>query len=134
MRPLRVLETASRMLETNLILEEPAWYRAVAANPPTTTLIRTFPVRHAGRRPNPKRKPENLYKPQKIVYKEDALRTQFFKHHPWELARPRVLVENDGRDHQRYDWSKLQQRGKPVDGERYRMKRARQFLGSSSSG
>lgn len=123
------------MLETNLILEEPAWYRAVAANPPTTTLIRTFPVRHAnGRKPNPKRKPANLYKPQQIVYKEDALRSQFFKHHPWELARPRVLVENDGRDQQRYDWSKLQQRGKAVDGERYRIKRARLFLGSSSSG
>jgi len=59
-----------------------------------------------------------MYMPQKIEYPEDKLRTQFYRDHPWELARPRVLVENDGKDYLKYDWSKMPQKGKPLDGER----------------
>ncbi len=61
-----------------------------------------------------------MFKPQKIVYPEDELRNQFFRDHPWELARPRIVVENDGKDYRRVDWSKgIVQKGKKVDGERF---------------
>lgn len=56
--------------------------------------------------------------PQEIEYPEDKLRAQFYKDHPWELARPKILVENDGKDHLRHDWSKMLQREKRLDGER----------------
>jgi small subunit ribosomal protein S23 len=59
-----------------------------------------------------------MFQPQRIVYPEDELRTRFFQDHPWELARPRILVESDGKDFMRYDWSKIQQVGKQLDGER----------------
>ena len=60
-----------------------------------------------------------MFQPQHIVYPEDQLRSNFFKDHPWELARPRLLVENDGKDFMRYDWSKMQQPGKALNGERF---------------
>jgi small subunit ribosomal protein S23 len=65
------------------------------------------------------RKPSKMFRPQPIEYEEDRLRKEFYSDHPWELARPRVVLENDGKDGQRYDWSSIQQRGKPLDGERY---------------
>jgi small subunit ribosomal protein S23 len=53
------------------------------------------------------------------VYPEDKLRSEFFGDHPWELARPRLVVEDSGNDAKGYDWSKIQQKGKQLDGERY---------------
>lgn len=56
--------------------------------------------------------------PQKIVYEEDELRRTFFKDHPWELARPRIIMELDGKDARYLDWSKgLLQSGFPLTGE-----------------
>ncbi len=46
------------------------------------------------------------------------LRREFFKDHPWELARPRMLLEDDGKDSQKTDWSHLQQKEKALGGER----------------
>jgi small subunit ribosomal protein S23 len=34
------------------------------------------------------------------------------------LARPRLIVEDSGNDAKRYDWSKIVQPGKQLDGER----------------
>ena len=119
LRPLRVHELASRMLETGRLRCEPPWYRVVGAIPPTTTLVRTLPVQHQEKRLRKSaRKPSHMFQPQHIVYPEDRLRSNFFKDHPWELARPRILVENDGKDFMRYDWSKMQQPGKALNGER----------------
>jgi small subunit ribosomal protein S23 len=118
-RALRVHQTASRMLEAGRLLEEPAWYRTVGAVPPTTSLVRSIPPQLKDRRPWTKnRKPPRMFMPQKIEYPEDKLRAQFYRDHPWELARPRVLVENDGKDYLRHDWSKMEQLGKKLDGER----------------
>ena len=33
------------------------------------------------------------------------MRWEYFNDHPWELARPRVVLEDDGRDRERWDWS-----------------------------
>lgn len=57
--------------------------------------------------------------PRQMMYEEDQLRMQFFKDHPWELARPRILVEDDGRDGERWDWSLVYQEGRPCNGERF---------------
>lgn len=109
LRPLRVHLTASRNLESGRLKSEPTWYRVVGALPPTTTLVRNR-TRH--------RTPSG-FRPRQIFYPEDILRATFYKHHPWELARPRVVLENDGRDGERWDWSKgLRQEGRQVDGER----------------
>jgi small subunit ribosomal protein S23 len=40
-----------------------------------------------------------------LGYKEDKLRWEYFNDHPWELARPRIVLENDGRDRENWDWS-----------------------------
>jgi small subunit ribosomal protein S23 len=47
------------------------------------------------------------------------LRADFFGDHPWELARPKIILENSGNDAKGWDWSKIVQPGKPLDGERY---------------
>lgn len=60
-----------------------------------------------------------MYKPARIAYPEDQLRKEFYKDHPWELARPRIIMELDGQDYKYLDWSKgLRQRGMALSGER----------------
>ena len=39
-----------------------------------------------------------------LNYEEDRLRWEYFNDHPWELARPRVVLEDDGRDGEKWDW------------------------------
>ncbi|KAF8535653.1 mitochondrial ribosomal protein S25-domain-containing protein [Trichophaea hybrida] len=118
LRPLRVHQLASQMLETGRLQREPPWYRVVGAIPPTTTLVRTLPVQLQEKQPRKSaRKPSRMFQPQRIVYPEDELRSTFFQDHPWELSRPRILVENDGKDFTRYDWSRMQQPGKQLNGE-----------------
>lgn len=68
-----------------------------------------------------RRKKGSEYKPKEIVYPEDNMRTEFFGDHPWELARPRVMLEvGGGHDAKQWDWSTgIEQPGKQLDGERY---------------
>lgn len=119
LRPLRVHHMASYMLETGRLKQEPPWYRVVAAVPPTTSLVRQLPVRMSKKRSQKiSKRPSVLFKPKEIIYPEDGMRMQFFQDHPWELARPRIVVENDARDYMKYDWSSIKQLGKQLDGER----------------
>ncbi|KAF4472020.1 37S ribosomal S25 mitochondrial [Fusarium albosuccineum] len=117
-RPARVLHTVSEELNHNILGQKavptPPWFSIMQSVPPSETLVRTIPPRH--RAPNPKAtKPKNLFRPQRISYPEDALRTTFYKDHPWELARPRIILELDGKDYQHCDWSKgLKQNGIPL--------------------
>ena len=60
-----------------------------------------------------------MFQPQHITYEEDRLRRDFFGDHPWELARPRVMLEDDGKDYQKWDWSQAHQLGRRADGEKY---------------
>ena len=94
----------------------PQWYDIVGDIPTSETLAR--PVLQAPRQKRSK-KASKLFKPLPIVYPEDKLRSEFFGDHPWELARPRLVVEDSGNDAKGYDWSKIQQKGKQLDGERY---------------
>lgn len=53
----------------------------------------------------PGKKASKLFKPLSLKYTEDQLRWEYYNDHPWELARPRVILEDDGRDMERWDWS-----------------------------
>ena len=122
-RPLRVYETLTNEIANRIApqyrVQEPAWYKVVEAIPPAEITTRPVPIRHKPIKQGV-RKPKKTWLPQKIVYEEDELRTTFFKDHPWELARPRVILEIDGRDHLKFDWSKgLRQPGLPLSGEWY---------------
>ncbi|KAI9674369.1 MAG: mitochondrial ribosomal small subunit component [Trizodia sp. TS-e1964] len=115
---LRVHQTASQLLETKRISAPPLWYSVVGDIPPAQALVRVQPVQHVNRcQPSKKRRASRMFLPQRIDYLEDRLRKQFFSDHPWELARPRVILEDDGKDSQRYDWSKVKEPGRKVDGE-----------------
>ena len=120
LKPSRVYQTASLLLESQSISQPPPWFNTIRAVPPGEIMTRTQPVQH--RAVNPKmriRKPSKMFKPQLIEYDEDRLRRTFYSDHPWELARPRIVLENDGKDGQRCDWSHIQQPGRPLNGERY---------------
>ncbi|KAI9796795.1 MAG: hypothetical protein M1825_006504 [Sarcosagium campestre] len=115
---LRVQQAAKELLQTPRLKAPPPWYEAMINTPPAQVLVRPQPVRHRPIRTSSKtRKPSKMFRPHRMDYVEDRLRQTFFADHPWELARPRVLVENDGKDGRQYDWSKLQQRDRKVDGE-----------------
>lgn len=136
---LRVRQTALNQFASGKTSKLPQWVSVVGEIPPAETLIRTRPPQHelvqqrlktvAGsskpqvvfqvqeKRRKPK-KPSRLFQPVELKYEEDQLRTQFFRDHPWELARPRVLLESTGKDFEHYDWSRIQQPGKRLDGER----------------
>jgi small subunit ribosomal protein S23 len=97
----------------------PPWLKALENIPPSEIMTRPYAVQH--KTPNPRAtKPKRLFKPTHIVYPEDQLRKEFYKDHPWELARPRIIMELDGEDHKYLDWSKgLRQRGMQLSGEWY---------------
>ncbi|KAF9191408.1 mitochondrial ribosomal small subunit component [Haplosporangium sp. Z 767] len=52
-------------------------------------------------------------RPKAIIYPEDKLRRQFYEDHPWELRRPRCLVETSG-DGTRRNWKTLLQKGQSI--------------------
>ncbi|KAH0565846.1 hypothetical protein GP486_000769 [Trichoglossum hirsutum] len=121
LRPLRVHQTATQLLQAGRIGAPPPWYDVVAAIPPTQAVVRVLPVeqhdRPSASKAKATKKPSKMFQPQKILHKEDDLRRQFYGDHPWELARPRVVLENDGKDGQRCDWSRISQPGRRLDGE-----------------
>ncbi len=109
-RPVRVYQTATGLLEAGRLEAKPRWYDVVGSHTPAQTLVRTQPIPHQQRRRSKgTRKASKLFQPQKITYEEDILRREFFKDHPWELARPRKLLEETGADSYETDWSRLQQ-------------------------
>ncbi|KAL2755283.1 hypothetical protein ACRALDRAFT_2104448 [Sodiomyces alcalophilus JCM 7366] len=120
-RAARVYQTLTQEMATRVMphyrVQEPPWYKVLGAVPPSELFTRPIPVQHTARNPRAK-KPKNIYKPQQIIYEEDELRSRFYKDHPWELARPRIVLELDGRDALRCDWSKgLRQPGIALSGE-----------------
>ncbi|KAI8319526.1 hypothetical protein GQ54DRAFT_279295, partial [Martensiomyces pterosporus] len=54
-------------------------------------------------------------KPPKIEFPEDSLRREFYKKHPFETLRPRIVMEPNGKTVQ--DWSKITQGSSRVSGE-----------------
>ncbi|KAJ2704388.1 mitochondrial ribosomal small subunit component [Coemansia sp. IMI 203386] len=54
-------------------------------------------------------------RPPKIEFPEDKLRREFYKNHPFELSRPRIVMEPTGRTNE--DWSRLTKGAGQVTGE-----------------
>ncbi|CZT06276.1 hypothetical protein WAI453_006287 [Rhynchosporium graminicola] len=119
LKPSRVYQTAHHLLETASISQPPPWFTTIGAIPPSEILTRTQPMQHRDvpRRSSKIRKPSKMFRPQNIVYEEDKLRMEFYSDHPWELARPRIVLEEDGKDGQRCDWSRIEQPGRQLNGE-----------------
>jgi len=114
-RPQRVYQATTQLLSNGRLTTPPSWYEVVGNVPPPQILVRTQPIEHHRRLKTKKR--SKLFQPQNITYPEDKLRREFFGDHPWELARPRVVLENDGMDSRTEDWSSIRQLGKPLNGE-----------------
>ncbi|KAK3344314.1 mitochondrial ribosomal protein S25 [Lasiosphaeria hispida] len=116
-RPARVAQATMELMAANLVHDTPRWYKAVKMIPPAEILTRPYPVQHTAPSPHARR-PRNLFKPTHMVYPEDELRRNFFRDHPWELARPRMILELDGKDARYVDWSTgVRQPGMPLSGE-----------------
>jgi small subunit ribosomal protein S23 len=126
-RAARVYDTAKALL-TPLVHKDgvtertaPPWLQAVTHIPPAEVLTRPYPLQHTEPRDRLAggRVPRNLFRPTRIVHPEDELRRDFYRDHPWELARPKLVLELDGQDARYRDWSKgLRQPGMALSGER----------------
>ncbi|KAM0711484.1 hypothetical protein Q7P35_000850 [Cladosporium inversicolor] len=97
----RVHKYATQLLESKTLATPPPWYSTVGEIPPSARLVR--PVLQRPQKAG--KKSSRLFSPVKVTYEEDRLRWEYFNDHPWELARPRVILENDGKDYQKWDWS-----------------------------
>lgn len=136
-----ILERTSVYLKAGVINKPPLWYDVVAQIPPRKKFMRepklSDPVTKQSRiaelnklhalRSNGLFKTrytqmekqvdaKKLYKAPKIKLLEDDIRQLFYDQHPWERSRPMILLENNTIDVE-YDWSHIQQLGKPLDGE-----------------
>lgn len=112
--PQRVHRAVTHLREANRIPVLPPWYGAVGTYPPSERLVRPALQRGKGRPGRASR----MFKPIEIKYPEDKLRDDFFNDHPWELARPRTVLESDGKDYQRQNWEGIDHTDRPLNGER----------------
>lgn len=137
---LRVRRRALADIQAGRTQNFPVWLNAIADIPPAQILTRQQPIPHpetqvrmtkvegkkdpvqvvtvTQRRKPKSAKASRLFSPVEIKYEEDKLRQQFFQDHPWELARPRVVVETTGNQHKNSDFSKtVSQPHLPLSGE-----------------
>ncbi|KAG0349260.1 mitochondrial ribosomal small subunit component [Podila humilis] len=134
--PAKIHSHVTKLLKGGVIKNPPIWYAATTLAPPSPTFLReqdpskanpraTLPfedvlqpsslpkkelLRSSRSQKHLRWKPE---RPQKIVYPEDKLRRRFYEDHPWELRRPRCLVETSGDGTQR-NWASLLQEGRSI--------------------
>lgn len=136
---LRVRNRALADLQSRKHDIPPVWLNVVGQIPPAQILTRQQPIRHpvaqirtrslpngrteqyvieAPTKKSKSAKRSRLFAPVEIQYEEDQLRKQFFQDHPWELARPRMVLETTGNQHANSDYSKgLEQPMVPLSGE-----------------
>lgn len=96
----RVHSHAAQILHNTTHTYPPPWLSTIQTTPPSEKLVR--PALQRSRRVG--RKPSRMFQPVPVSYQEDKLRWEYFNDHPWELARPRVVLEGDGRDMERWNW------------------------------
>ncbi|CDK29445.1 unnamed protein product [Kuraishia capsulata CBS 1993] len=129
-----VLERTSDLLRSRMLTEQPLWYKVVANNPPQWDLTRKVRLENLQQaqeadltkksstallktKLKPSQVKNHLLKTRKLTYIEDELRSLFYDQHPWELADPKSLIENEATLNAKYDWSKMVQLYKKLDGE-----------------
>lgn len=138
----QVLTRTSEYLGSGLVQQQPAWYKALAFNPPKNAFNRQVRLEnlekikseeistisevneklangfYVTRAKVSQKNPKKLLKAQALHFLEDDLRLLFYKQHPWELADAKNLVENEyNLTNEKFDWSRLRQYGKKLDGE-----------------
>lgn len=132
----KVLERTSAYLQSGVLKEKPAWYDVVANHPPANDLTRKPKTLEFGKYKDPKDKlfaagsdktrlrgkdlanrNNQIHRVPKLKFVEDELRDLFYKTHPWEFSRPKILIENNGDTNSSCDWSHMVQLSKPLDGE-----------------
>lgn len=139
----QVLQRTSEYLSSGLVSSQPAWYKVLAHNTPRhafnksvrlevlekTKAEEVSAISHINARladgfyvtkvkVQKKKDVSSLLKSQQLHFIEDDLRLLFYKQHPWELADPKNLVENENNlGNESFDWSHLRQFGKKLDGE-----------------
>ncbi|KAH3667908.1 hypothetical protein WICMUC_005186 [Wickerhamomyces mucosus] len=129
-----VLERTSNYLKSGVLKTQPVWLSAVGNNPPTKNFLKepkklkneqTFKlqkddlpkINNSIYNTKSRLGKKNTFKIPKLKFVEDELRDVFYKQHPWELSRPKILLENSGDDAAHQDWSRLIQTNKQLDGE-----------------
>lgn len=138
LRTSQLMHAGSNIRGGKTAVSEPAWYKVVLANPPTHQLLPRLRKLKQYVEEVPRSEPEvnsrtgkyttrakpkfntragHLYKLSKIEYPEDKIRRLFYTNHPWEMARPRNMIENDGRSTAKCNWSTISQPTLRLSGE-----------------
>lgn len=136
-----VLERTSHYLKAGVLKEKPAWFNIVGSHPPMTDLTKKpkkFEIKAQEEDPSKglfnkdsmtgyfktrsntddrMQKNNSISRVPKLQFLEDQLRDVFYHQHPWEFSRPKTLVENEGDEWNKCDWSHMLQLYKPLDGE-----------------
>jgi small subunit ribosomal protein S23 len=117
----QVHKQAARLLQSNYIRDQPAWFQAVLDHPPLPLPPRAPPSRPHDDAPRTtpagsKYARPRAPRPLPVCYVEDDVRRQFFRDHPFEAYRARSLVE-DEHPVRGKEWTRLRQRGWTPDPE-----------------
>lgn len=146
--PLRVRRRAIANLDMKRTKNTPVWLDVMADIPPAQIFTRQQPLQHpltkirtktisppsdpdvplaprttttevtTTKHSRTRKKASQLFQPLPIRYEEDGLRNQFYHDHPWELARPRVVLETSGDDSSLRDYSRdVRSPNAPLNGE-----------------
>ncbi|KAH7106730.1 mitochondrial ribosomal protein S25-domain-containing protein [Auriculariales sp. MPI-PUGE-AT-0066] len=119
----QVHQSIGRLVQSKHIRREPAWYQVVLDHPPPSLPPRATPARDDfdvdERDKIPRTKPVRMgtpkVRPLPVYYLEDDIRRQFFRDHPFEAYRPRILSEKGTVDDEHpvrgLEWTRLRQRG-----------------------
>ncbi|KAJ1814050.1 mitochondrial ribosomal small subunit component [Coemansia sp. RSA 2598] len=140
-----VQQTYEQLLKANLRDQVPAWLKAMREVPPTDSLVRdpsyfstkgklafekdgadvasggvatikrTLPKGCVSIGHSKRHLRTRSTRPPKIEFPEDKLRRVFYKNHPFELSRPRIVMEPTGLTNQ--DWSQLAGGSRQITGE-----------------
>ncbi|GMM28363.1 mitochondrial 37S ribosomal protein [Martiniozyma asiatica (nom. inval.)] len=141
----QVLQRTSEYIGSGFLKQQPAWYPVMAQYPPQSASkkirldllqkVKEEEVNHISMLTEKldngyyatkvkSNKSKNggvasaIYRPQKLQFVEDELRELFYRQHPWELADPKVLVENEQTlDNDYIDWSHMRQFTRQLNGE-----------------
>lgn len=121
LRALRVAQTTSQLLQAKHLKNQPVWLPTVARIPPSSDIARkpppSFHATSSSSSASRAGKVRKVFAIQRIKYLEDGLRERFYKEHPWELARPVLLIESGHPSTGGGEWTSLRRGGRQVSGE-----------------